>query len=392
MFLTFHGIDRGIAKGMAKVYLPLVKILSSNDDSKVIYYVGHYRKRKGEHSIYNFSYVYRLFVRINSLLTEYLWRDGYLRFRLRNEKALDFIASYKINRSQPLITSALLLRSNLRRRNKKGRRIFIAGNPHDQELFSTLKREEELNNIILNDTYLNLERLEFVSKSIASFDFILCFNRLVYDSYCKYIGESKVMFFSKHILPSFDLFPEVNITKSEVLSFCFVAHPTWLKGLPYLLEAWRLADLENAELRIGGALNEDLKKLVESKFAELNNVHFLGHIDASQLNIFYRYSHVCVVPSLLDASPTTVLEGMYCGLPCIVSRGCGNFDLVTDFKSGITVAPASADEIAYAMNWFDERREYIETFGQNAKAVIKSEILKEEIQNHYFGDYLKKIS
>ena len=162
--------------------------------------------------------------------------------------------------------------------------------------------------------------------------------------------------------------------------------------MPYLLEAWRLANLKDAELRIGGALNEDLNKLVESKFADLNNVHFLGHIEANQLNVFYRYSHVCVVPSLLDASPTTVLEGMYCGLPCIVSRGCGNFDLVTDFNSGITVAPASADEIAYAMNWFYERREHIETLGQNAKAVIKNEILKEEIQNHNFGDFLKRIS
>lgn len=390
-FLTFHGIEGGVARGMAKVHLPLVKSLTDDARFDVCYYVGHYRKRKGDSNIYNFSFSYRLFVRLNSLLSTCLLRDGYLKLRLRNERAFDCIAYMKISRSVPLITSALLLRANLKYGRDKGKRVFIAGNPHDRELYHILREEENLYNIKLDDTYLKKDRLDFVSRSVASFDSIVCFNKVVYDSYCKHLPNLKVVYFSKHILPSFDLFPDVRIPKSERFSFCFVAHPTWLKGLPYLLEAWRKADLPNAELRIGGALNLDLENLIESKYKDLNNVHYLGHIQSENLNHFFRYSHVCVVPSLMDASPTTVLEGMYCGLPCIVSKGCGNHTLVENYVSGIVVAPGSSNDIADGMNWFYEKREQIEMLGQSARATIKKEIIMERKRNSELGEFIEKL-
>lgn len=392
IFLTFHGIHKGIARGMTRVHLPIVNSLSQDKRFDIQYFLGNYKKEKNNQIVlHRFSVIFRLFARANSIISKYILLSNNIDSRLRNEKAFDFLASIKFKRSTALITSALLLNANSGGGLNRGKRIFIAGNPHDKDLWRILREEELKAEIKLNDTYLHQKRLTFVTESISSFDTIVCFSEVVYNSFKRYISEDKLKYFPKHLLPDFDLFPEQNIVKSSRLTFCFIAHPTWLKGLPYLLEAWQQAGLTNADLKIGGALNGNLKALIQEKFSHLKNVTYLGNIPSARLNEFYRSAHVSIVPSLMDAGPTTVVESMYCGLPCIVSKGCGAHTLVEDMKSGIVVNPCDVNEIVVAMKWFYQNSNIIDVLGQNARYAVQAVVEKDIELNKELGRVLARL-
>jgi glycosyltransferase involved in cell wall biosynthesis len=138
---------------------------------------------------------------------------------------------------------------------------------------------------------------------------------------------------------------------------------------------------------IAGSINKDMGSYIQQRFNELKNVAFLGQI--ADLNRFFRKSHVCIVPSLLDAGPTTVSEAMICGLPVIVSDGCGAKTLVKEGENGFVVPSRNSKVIADKIDWFCRNQSAIPQMGNNAANTIK--VLAKSDQNKIAAEHILKV-
>ena len=169
----------------------------------------------------------------------------------------------------------------------------------------------------------------------------------------------------------------------DKIVFCYIAHTVWLKGLIYFIEACNKVSLENIEIKIAGTINKDVLNYIDVNF-DKHNIQFLGHVP--NINNFFRTSHVCVIPSLLDAGPATVAEALYCGLPVITTQGCGSKTLIEDGKNGFVVPIADSNAIAKKMKWFIDNQDQIPKMSKYAVKSIAS--IDNSNQNEEFAKHI----
>lgn len=129
------------------------------------------------------------------------------------------------------------------------------------------------------------------------------------------------------------------------------------KGLPYLLEAFRLAALPPAtsELVLIGDAFPEARAFLPDYRGTYRHVPFVPH---AQLLQEYRQASVFVLPSLQDGFGMVVYEAAACGLPVIVSDHVGAE--IRDGRDGFVVpvrnAAAIAERLVYLHTHEHERR------------------------------------
>lgn len=119
----------------------------------------------------------------------------------------------------------------------------------------------------------------------------------------------------------------------------------------------------------------------------MHNIKYTGWVN--DLNHYYRSSDVCIVPSLLDAGPATVAEAMYCGIPVVVSEGCGSKALIEEGVNGFVVPAMDSEAIAQKVQWFIDNPDQIPGMGKNAAATI--ERLAKSDQNKDVANHIRQI-
>ncbi|MDW5265048.1 MULTISPECIES: glycosyltransferase family 4 protein [Acidobacteriaceae] len=107
------------------------------------------------------------------------------------------------------------------------------------------------------------------------------------------------------------------------------------KGVPYLLEAFAKLRHPAKRLRVVGALNPDLKTVLNRLPRE--NVEFLGSVNQETLARFMSTSHVMVLPSLEEGLALVQGQALACGCPVLCSTNTGGEDLFTDGVEGFIV-------------------------------------------------------
>jgi glycosyltransferase involved in cell wall biosynthesis len=122
----------------------------------------------------------------------------------------------------------------------------------------------------------------------------------------------------------------IDLQKKLVLFAGKLAH---FKGIDVLLEAARLYEGEHpgeivTVIAGDGELSSQLKKQAEDY--KLKNVHFLGHLDISQLRGMYSSADVSVVPSRREPFGLVAVEALACGSPVIATNQGGLPDIIND--------------------------------------------------------------
>ncbi len=133
------------------------------------------------------------------------------------------------------------------------------------------------------------------------------------------------------------------------------------KGIHYLIDAIPLVLRKNPNVRflvLGADTNTGpgktsvlaaLKRRLAENGAE-SAVQFISHVPLDQMPAHYRSADICIVPSLYENAPYTVLEAQATGKPVIGTSAGGSKEYISDGITGYVVPPRNAEAIAEKIN------------------------------------------
>ncbi|MBO0768208.1 MAG: glycosyltransferase family 4 protein, partial [Solirubrobacterales bacterium] len=143
----------------------------------------------------------------------------------------------------------------------------------------------------------------------------------------------------------------------------FCGQITQRKGISYLVEGFKRAGLPNAELLFVGMLIGGPHPWLGEP-----NIRHVGPLTRHQLPEVLRSGHVGVLPSLIEGYGATVVEGMACGLPAIVTPNTLADDVVEHDVDGWVVPIRDPDAIAAKLTLLYEDRELQRRMAKAARA------------------------
>jgi len=145
------------------------------------------------------------------------------------------------------------------------------------------------------------------------------------------------------------------------------------KGLPELLEAWRVIAVEHPEACLvlvgeeGGdqqACEEELRQGVETHSLTAS-VRFTGAVD--NVEDWLRAADIFAFPTHDEAFGLSLVEAMACGLAVVSTRVGGLADIVRDDENAVAVPPASPARLAQALRSLLDDPGYRERLGSAAR-------------------------
>jgi glycosyltransferase involved in cell wall biosynthesis len=175
----------------------------------------------------------------------------------------------------------------------------------------------------------------------------------------------------------------------DIFRVIFVGALSLQKGLPYLLEGFKLANLppDKSELLIVGEPFPDADSFLPKYEGLYRRLKFVPH---SELARVYQSGSVFVLPSLQDGFGMVVYEAAACGLPVIISENVGA--AIRDGEDGFIVPIRSAQAIAEKLVYLYEHDAERRQMGQSACSYVSQftwEHYQTELIAHY-QDILKQ--
>jgi alpha-maltose-1-phosphate synthase len=170
-----------------------------------------------------------------------------------------------------------------------------------------------------------------------------------------------------------ELFTPPDEPDESTFRVAFLGQIGQRKGLSYLVDGFRQAGLEDSELvLIGQPMG------LERPWEGLPGVRHVPAMPNFRLPEVLRTCHVIALPSLVEGFPISVLEGMACGLPAIISENLGH-DVVEDGVDGYVVPIRDPEAIADRLERLHADRGLWERMSKAARA--KAETFTRE-RNH----------
>lgn len=140
------------------------------------------------------------------------------------------------------------------------------------------------------------------------------------------------------------------------------------KGVHILIQACKpILKKMNAHLVLAGEGPE--KKALEKLAEGCENIIFTGNLSWEQNMNYVRSADVFVLPTLVDKTPSSLMEALAMETPCITSDIDGVRELVTP-GGGITVAPNNPKELAEKIIWVLEHPDEAKKMGQKGREFV----------------------
>jgi glycosyltransferase involved in cell wall biosynthesis len=157
--------------------------------------------------------------------------------------------------------------------------------------------------------------------------------------------------------------PEEGTThQGSALRFLYAGHLSLRKGTPLLLDAWKRADVKDAELILAGTW-----QLADAKRASLpKRVKYKGHLAWDELRARYRAADVLVFPSFFEGYGLVITEAMAAGLPVICTDATAGPE-VLDETCGRVFTAGDEEALIAHLRWFGENRERVPQMGRAAR-------------------------
>lgn len=129
--------------------------------------------------------------------------------------------------------------------------------------------------------------------------------------------------------------------------FLYVGGLSWTKGLPRLLEAWKMAALSNAELTVVGRGSGPWARRLQSMIEVTPHCHLIEGVSKHELVELYGISDLLIFPSLVGGIGLVVFEAIEQHLPVMTSNGEG---VLTPGVECLQVEPRDVADFATALS------------------------------------------
>lgn len=310
--------------------------------------------------------------------------------RYLQEILFDWFCQWRLKKDTDILFSTNpFMKHTFSRAKKLGMLVvLLPGTPEENYIFNIVDEENKKTGIHATDAYTYEKRLNHYNQSIQHVDKVIAPHPVVLASYTEAKHKAEIVSIVGHMTP--DLKPTATIKKNNsTFHVGYVAHTVLLKGLHYLLAAWQdinESGTKNITLHIGGNADEPMKNYIDAHFKGLVNVKWHGHV--SDIPAFMQQLDLLVVPSLVDAGPSTPLEAAYNSIPSIITDHCGSYELLIRNNPGCWVIPirdkdAIKERILFAYN----NRDVCKQTGEYARYNMQNYSMESFMQE--LADYLE---
>ncbi|MHA1617560.1 MAG: glycosyltransferase [Candidatus Njordarchaeales archaeon] len=260
-----------------------------------------------------------------------------------------------------LFTSSGLVRCLEKAKSMAITTVILHRTLHPQHVCDILTQEKRKFN--LNEKSVLIHRKAILSKikALENCDYIFTLSKLEMQSLCEYgIPDSKIIPLNYGSGVDLNFFRPPKNKPEEPFTVLFLGNKSLIKGVPYLLIAWKKLNIKNAKLIVAGKQNKRLINIFRRA------VHFdaVGHVKPLK---YYQKAHVFILPSLGEPFPRVVLEAMACGLPVIISNAVGAKEIIKEGKEGFIIPPRDVKAIMDRIQYFYDNPSEIKRMGRNAR-------------------------
>lgn len=291
------------------------------------------------------------------LLTHSFFRNAVCREILKNPPdivvGLDMMSLeiFKALKKRKIGTTLFSLRSAHPFDLRMAYRLEYAKRGADMELFSK--------NIFFNDYVIDI-----FQKELQLSDYILCPSRFVINSAkANNIPEKSLIYLPYGVDAKIPTINKMN-KKKDKFRVLYVGRVTLMKGLHYLIEAFKRIKIKNIELIIVGKLSNDSKYLPSLS----KNIKFFSWMPPDRLQMFYNSADIFIIPSLIEGSSRVGFEAMAAGLPTIATDRCGI--PIKDGSNGLIIPACNTKAIEDSVVKLYENNQLRQTVGYNAKLTM----------------------
>lgn len=386
---SFQSLSARSGEGMARLGYFLSKELHSRGLLKK--FIVH---SKGKHTTpfpsVPVSSTSRLYLYILNKLNNIFKFPSY-KFRYWQERIYDYYCAKHLDSStEILFVTFPFLEITFKKARKLGiKTILLSGTPEENYIYEIVSEEKKKLNIKELDAYTYGERLTFFNNSIQNLDIVIGSLPTVYKSYSNSKSfNGKVTKLLGHLQADFEHYdmPVKKNQNSSPFKVGYVAHTVALKGLTYLLEAWKniteVHKIEDVQLNIVGWIDPTIKAYIDKYLGDVKNVTYSGH--TNDVPSFLKDLDLFVVPSLVDGAPVSALEAAHYGIPVIITENSGSSELLSRGKGGCHVIPIrDTKAIEEKILWAYNNREAAIEMGKNAK---------ENVDNYNFTQFMSEVA
>ncbi len=121
-------------------------------------------------------------------------------------------------------------------------------------------------------------------------------------------------------------------------------------------------------------------------------VHYLGHLDDTQLRLAYSAADVMVAPSLQEAFGQTASESLACGTPIVVFAYTGLADIVDRDRNGYVANYGDTEDLARGIVWVIEDKERHQHLRYHARQKAEQEYATSVQASRYLSLFEKIVA
>jgi len=256
-------------------------------------------------------------------------------------------------------------RTAQRLRNLGKKTIAWATTLHPEFNYKQVRAEEKRYDLYGSSSYTDSKRVSRLSRFYKEVDYILMQTNLAKRSFLQNgIPENRILLMEKSFGINCQKYtPTSNKINDGTFRVLHISHMNLIKGIGYLLNAWKDANLNDALLQLGGPVDLDISFLIKRE--KPSSVVCLGHI--TNTVPVYQNADIFVSPSVSDCLPNTILEAMACGVPVIASNMCGASEVISHGVDGFVYQYDSVEDLAKYIRLCYENREKLIHMGKLAR-------------------------
>lgn len=219
---------------------------------------------------------------------------------------------------------------------------------HPRFNLEMVAKEQARLHLTNSSVYTDENRVRHLERALAGVDRIVAANDFFIDNYEQYGVPRNKFALAEPMRPhegvdTTRFYPPLSgLERSEKFRVLHVSHMTLIKGVQYLLDAWKKIEREiDGELVLAGPTDAQVHELIRR--CKATKIRVTGPLHPLEE---YREASIFISPSVSDAGPNTVFEAMACGTPAIVSQNCGISRFIKHGINGFTYQYNDVDHLA----------------------------------------------